>query len=403
MKIYIILFFTALLSCKNDKNINISRNKSSASLVNSSKITTIACNDFIVEIGIDDKDFKVLQKKDSIEIYKELYGSIDEKQFKIIKKNKEINNLKIVENIQIGFFQTLNDEIRGSELDVYYDFKNNPKIENYKFSNAKCNDFKKVLYDNYFSEIKQESIQKQTNFFKKVLTNENHKECCPEYIAQANDFLKKQNDSFTNFDLLNITPFIKTSKLIIKYQINKINKECTIILNDFSEEKKYHLTKKIVNNKRDLINSWIYNPSKDYSFNIELHKSVNLKNTEQYFDLAILQIKLDDKELCSNKIIRIPKKNSPYSAFEKIVFKNNYLTIEQYGNNNEYMYYEYITFINNKDNFHLHKYSVDYTSKIDPDKNIPSKTWTTKDFGEIKFEDVTQDFIINLIQNEPEK
>jgi hypothetical protein len=47
-------------------------------------------------------------------------------------------------------------------------------------------------------------------------------------------------------------------------------------------------------------------------------------------------------------------------------------------------------------NIYLHKYSEEYSDRSDPDKEIPVKTWSTKDFGVVKFEVVTEDFLIKL-------
>jgi hypothetical protein len=107
---------------------------------------------------------------------------------------------------------------------------------------------------------------------------------------------------------------------------------------------------------------------------------------------------------CENNNI-IPKNifNCIAEGFNKIVFKGNYFTIEYYICSDYISISTYTTFKISKDKIQLHKYGQTYFDKANHDKKIPPKTWTTKDFGEVKFEDFSQKFIINLIQKEPIK
>ncbi len=58
---------------------------------------------------------------------------------------------------------------------------------------------------------------------------------------------------------------------------------------------------------------------------------------------------------------------------------------------------EYITYVINEDEIYLHKYGIETYSGEGYD--LPTKIWTTKDFGKIKFEDVTEDFLRNHLNN----
>ncbi len=52
---------------------------------------------------------------------------------------------------------------------------------------------------------------------------------------------------------------------------------------------------------------------------------------------------------------------------------------------------------------YLHKYGETYFDKANHERQIPEKIWTSKDFGTIKFEDVTENILIQLRQRVPKK
>jgi len=58
----------------------------------------------------------------------------------------------------------------------------------------------------------------------------------------------------------------------------------------------------------------------------------------------------------------------------------------------------YVTFKIENEKIVLYKYGEEYTERSNPEKNINSITKTSKDFGIVKFEDVTEDFLIKLMQ-----
>ncbi|SDI15764.1 hypothetical protein [Chryseobacterium jejuense] len=88
--------------------------------------------------------------------------------------------------------------------------------------------------------------------------------------------------------------------------------------------------------------------------------------------------------------------NCPDTSLDNIVLKNNYFTIEKYNCTDKYYLKEYITFKFDKDLL-LHKYSIEFTDRYDPDRSIPNKNYTSRDFGNIKFENVNREFLINLL------
>ena len=97
--------------------------------------------------------------------------------------------------------------------------------------------------------------------------------------------------------------------------------------------------------------------------------------------------------------------NCPIDGFNGIVSKNNYFTIEQTICSDFLFVNTYSTFkidLLTNDIF-LHKYGQKYTDRSNPDRKIPDKIWTIKDFGKVNFEDFNYRFVINVIQNKPKK
>lgn len=102
-----------------------------------------------------------------------------------------------------------------------------------------------------------------------------------------------------------------------------------------------------------------------------------------------------NKKFINTKVLE-GNSNCPDTSLDNIVLKNNYFTIEKYNCTDKYYLKEYITFKFDKDLL-LHKYSIEFTDRYDPDRNIPNKIYTSKDFGNIKFENVTREFLLNLL------
>lgn len=98
----------------------------------------------------------------------------------------------------------------------------------------------------------------------------------------------------------------------------------------------------------------------------------------------------------NDNIIFAPNSNCIAEGFSDIKIKNNYFTVEQNTCSNYISISSYITFKVVGDEINLHKYGEEYFDKADHDRKIPAKIWTTKDFGKIKFEDVSQKKILQI-------
>lgn len=124
------------------------------------------------------------------------------------------------------------------------------------------------------------------------------------------------------------------------------------------------------------------------------------KFEQEHFDL-IIKVKLSNNksqsEWINQNLVFSASENCVSQGFYNVVVKDTYFTIEQqtcYDYN--VIVNSFTTFVVNLDTIYLHKYGEEYFDKSDHDKKIPTKIWTTKDFGKIEFEDVTDEFLLNL-------
>ena len=113
-------------------------------------------------------------------------------------------------------------------------------------------------------------------------------------------------------------------------------------------------------------------------------------------DMLSVKVKGSVKEYVNDNILE-GYASCPDTSLDQIVFKDQFFTIEKYNCSNDFYLKEYITFKYTNE-IVLHKYSVEYTSRKDPDENIKTDHFTTKDFGKVKFENVDKGFLNNLRQ-----
>ncbi|MEJ5104733.1 hypothetical protein [Chryseobacterium sp. MYb328] len=141
---------------------------------------------------------------------------------------------------------------------------------------------------------------------------------------------------------------------------------------------------------------------KDISQNSEQENPPHKISKNEFFSInsdrdGIIEVTLNriNKKFVNTKVLE-GNPNCPDTSLDNIVLKNNYFTIEKYNCTDKYYLKEYITFKFDKDLL-LHKYSIEFTDRHDPDKSIPNKNYTSKDFGNVKFENVDREFLINLL------
>lgn len=91
-------------------------------------------------------------------------------------------------------------------------------------------------------------------------------------------------------------------------------------------------------------------------------------------------------------------------AIGRIAGKNNFFTVEQSFCVDFLLVYSYATFkIDDNGVINLHKYGEEYSDRSNPDKKIPTKIWTKKDFGEVKFEEISESYLTKLRLTKPKK
>ena len=140
---------------------------------------------------------------------------------------------------------------------------------------------------------------------------------------------------------------------------------------------------------------------------LEKNDKKNKHNAQHNSNPIIILVKDNGKyykAFQNNKIIFSYDDNCPADGYGSIVSKNNYFTIEQIFCSDFLFVKSYTTFkINDNETITLHKYGEEFTDRSDPDKKILSKIWTKKDFGEINFEVVTENFLLKLRLTKPKK
>lgn len=106
----------------------------------------------------------------------------------------------------------------------------------------------------------------------------------------------------------------------------------------------------------------------------------------------------------NNDIIFSKDESCSTEGFSRISLKDSYFTIESqicYDYNISVNIYTTFKVINNE--IILHKYGEEYFDKANHENKIPTKIWTTKDFGNLKFEDVSEKLLLKLRQYKPKK
>lgn len=131
---------------------------------------------------------------------------------------------------------------------------------------------------------------------------------------------------------------------------------------------------------------------KTWTFNKEIISLFQSEESDDFYYFG--QIKTANIQ--SGKFIRIPKSDSPYTGFEKMVLQFPYLTIEQSYREGDYTNYEYITFKTDADSIYLYKYAVDYTNIYNLEEEIPGLRLDQQNFGKVKIENVDLDFLSSL-------
>lgn len=363
MKIYFFVIFLLFIGCNSSGQNNDGSNKTLS-------------ND-------------IIQKKvqiDSLKIYFQ----------KAKENNSKENEIKFINSFPNSFLQFQEtfgyDDSQEKGMPLYkesYDYiqlffksinKNpsyNKKVFNLAINgywNADAENFLQMNLEKYFSEnpllvckiLNEYTIEQQQSIWNFISDGIESKKEIPKYL----DDIKKCND--------------KIYTLAVKsFKSSKSDKESSTFQTYVLDA-----TKMKTNGKEFRISILEDNKNKNAEKHTGLPVAIEVKNGNEY-----------DKINENNNLIFKNDENCVIGEYSKTSVKNNYFTIEQVYCKGFLYVQSYTTFkIIDNDNIFLHKYGEEYTDRSNPDKDIQSITKSEKDFGKVRFENVTEEFLMKLVK-----
>jgi len=154
--------------------------------------------------------------------------------------------------------------------------------------------------------------------------------------------------------------------------------------NNLSQPSKTKTSSDTIKNQEKTVEKW--------AFKKEILSLFSSEKSDDFYNYG--QLKVGSIE--SGKFVRIPKKDSPYTGFEKMVIKFPYFTVEQTYREGDFTNYEFITFKKEAQSIYLYKYAVDYTNIQNLEEDVPGLRLDQKTIGKVQIENVTIDFLTSL-------
>lgn len=407
MRIIIISLLISFISCKNKIKVDSDTNNNIANgiVLNLDKTTLLIKG--VTTINDSTKvnnDYDIKKNSNQITITPLFLESdlLDNKEVEII--GEEFSKIEIIFTYDAVFS---GEEKRDYTLNLKTDTLLNIDIKNKHFFIPNSNEIKKHISKKFdLNNVIEKSYLINYKHYQDIIKN-------PDMFGTsdykyANEFLNKKQSDFKSLEEL-LTE-IDYSKITIKLFKNN-GEEYTIVYDRGFKKSELDFDKvnTITNDYYNLESILLNLKSNEYK--VEVLERTDLKDKEnvQHNSNPIIILQKQDKDFIRLKenahLIFDYDDNCPADGFTRVVFKNEYFTIEQTFCSDFKFVNSYTTFRidENTNEIYLHKYGEEYTDRSNPDKDIPSKIWTTKDFGEVKFEDVNEDFLKNLRQNEPKK
>lgn len=231
-------------------------------------------------------------------------------------------------------------------------------------------------------------------------------------ILDYDPFIQGQDYNYkTVIKTLNIKPLQNNNEYEVSFlQFGDVNEKETTIIYQMIKEKDGYKIKNILSDnilnpvqsndtKKDyfvLASADVFENNTKYTISV-LEKTENKNKTQHTLNPVIIY--KDGKQLYENAhLIFSFDDDCPADGFQRIVSKNNFFTIEQVDCKDFLYAQSYTTFKIKNGRITLHKYGEEYTDRSNPEKDINSLSKTEKDFGNISFENVTEDFLRNLRQ-----
>lgn len=145
--------------------------------------------------------------------------------------------------------------------------------------------------------------------------------------------------------------------------------------------------------------------TKNVSYKIVSLEKIAEKNNKSHshFDLPIIVLKNNILLEKNIDIILGNDDNCPADTYDGMFVEGSHFTIQQTFCADFLFVHVYTTFkIDEKTNsIILQEYAEKYTDRSNPDRVIPSKTWTSNDFGKVLFQETNEALLKKLRQTKP--
>lgn len=286
------------------------------------------------------------------------------------------------------------------------------KIENKKVQIPSFEDIKKAVFKKFEKkEVYDAANLVNQNYFNKIVENYDAYggKDSPDYksavaFLKSNRKFKKLEDLFINIDYI---------KFNIEFEDN-LKSHSSVIFDRmfqnyvFSEKEGKSNIDEILPKGFYVLDSTLINLKKVGYKILALEKDeIKSKDNAQHNSnpVIILQKKGNRYQKVNDNydIIFKHDDNCPADGYGGFVSKNNYFTIQQIFCVDFLFVNSYTTFKIDEStgNIDLYKYGEKYTDRSNTELKIPSKTWSIRDFGIVKFENVNEGFLIDLRNKKP--
>ncbi|MCV9926102.1 hypothetical protein OIU83_00420 [Flavobacterium sp. LS1R49] len=402
MRIIVLIVFLVLIGCKKENKNDLS-NKHNG-IVLKFKNTSVAFDGVSTVNDINNiKDDFIIQNNGTEILIQPAYLASDLLDGKtLIFSNDAVQKVKITfsydaifygeekKNTTLGFNRDTTMILKVIDKKVKVpSFENIKNILNKKFETNEVCEVAYLINQSYFNKI----IANYEDFGGK--SSPDYKDAMIFFKKGKKDF-KKLEDLFINVDYSKLSiefedknkahSIITFDRMFGKYEFAKVEKQEISIPKGF-----YILDSTLISLKN----------IKYKILTLEKEEIKNKDNAQHNSNPIVILEKTGNKYYKKNDNYNLVFKyddNCPADGYGGIVSKNNYFTIQQIFCVDFMFVNSYTTFKidENTNEIYLHKYGEEYTDRSNSDRKIPTKVWSIKDFGVVKFDKVNETFLNNL-------